>query len=115
MCGSTEMAFKDLVENVLGLGRSEDVRRIPVGVSRARVDRAVRSTPGARMVITRDHRDPLTARLLLWCVRTGVDVEIRDGAPGVTFDGRTVTVTEARHLGGDARRPARNADAAGSG
>lgn len=84
------MGLKDLVEEALGLGRSEDVRRIPVGVARARVDRAVVSTPGARVRITRDGRDGTTARVLLWCVRNGVPVELADGPPSVTVDGRVV-------------------------
>lgn len=90
------MALKDIIENALGLSRSEDVRRIPVGVTRARTNRAIVSTPGARLHITRDHRDPETARLLLWCVRNSVAMELVEGTPAVILDGRRVTAIEAR-------------------
>lgn len=92
------MALKDIIENALGLGRSEDVRRIPVGVTRARTNRAIVSTPGARLHITRDHRDPETARLLLWCVRNGVAMELADGSPAIRLDGQLATASEARRL-----------------
>lgn len=81
------MGLKDLFEEAIGLGRSEDVRKIAVGVARARVDREVRSTPGARVRIVRDRRDGEAALALLWCVRNGVPVEIQDGPPGVWVDG----------------------------
>ena len=90
------MGLKDLFEEAIGLGRSEDVRRIAVGVARARVDREVRSTPGARVRIVRDRRDGETARVLLWCVRRGIPVELVEGVPALLLDGRPVDAAELR-------------------
>ena len=90
------MGIKAVFEEAIGLGRSEDVRKIAVGVARARVDRAVRSTAGARVRIVRDGRDGAVVRALLWCLRNEVPVEILPGEPGVWVDGvRVAPLTPA--------------------
>jgi hypothetical protein len=100
------VGLKDVVEHALGLGRSEDVRRIAVGVARARVDREVLSTPGARVRIVRDRRDGDTARVLLWCVRRGVPVELAEGTPALFLDGAPISALDLRAALGSARTSA---------
>ncbi len=84
------MGLKSVFEEAIGLGRSEDVRKIAVGGGRARVDRPVQSTPGARVRIVRDGHDGESARVMLWCVRNDVPFELVTGAPGIWVDGTEV-------------------------
>jgi len=97
------MGLKDLFEEAIGLGRSEDVRRIAVGGGRARTDRAVVSTPGARLRVVRDGRDGETARVVLWAVRNGIPVELAEGPPEIRLDGRVVDADAARAALGTTR------------
>lgn len=97
------MGFRERFERVLGVGRDDNPRRMQVARARERVDRAVVSTPGARLRISRDrHAGPLQ-KLVLWCARRGVPMELVAGPAGVTLDGRPVSAEEARARLADAR------------
>lgn len=88
--------LKDRVEGALGLGRSDEPRPVAVEARRKRVDREVRSTPGARVRLSRDGRDGDVQRALLWCVRRGLPVELIEGPPAIFVDGQAVSLDELR-------------------
>jgi len=70
---------------------------IAVAARRVRVETAVVSTPGARLRLVRTGADGDLGRLLLWCLRSGIPVELADGATDeVWLDGGRVAATEAR-------------------
>lgn len=79
--------LRDLVERRLGLGVADEPRRVAVEQKRTRVERLLRSTPGARVRIVRDRRDGDVERALLWCLRRDLPVELAEGEPGVWLDG----------------------------
>lgn len=91
------MSLRARVERVFGLGPRDDPRVIGVEARRARVSTPVVSTPGARLRLVRTGRDGELARLLLWCVRRNVPVELANGVGDeVWLDGARVSVAEAR-------------------
>lgn len=83
--------LKDLVERKLGLGTADEPRAVAVEARRKRKDLLVTSTPGARVRLVRDGHDGDVARILLWCVRRGIPVELQEGEPGIYLDGQRVT------------------------
>lgn len=90
------MALRGWLEGRLGLGMADEPRRVAVESKRARVEREIRSTPGARVRIVRDLREGQGQRALLWCLRNGVPVELAEGEAGIFLDGRAVTGEELR-------------------
>ena len=88
--------LKDRLEGALGLGVADEPRPVAVESRRRRVDRVVQSTPGARIRLQRDGVDGDVQRVLLWCVRRGLPVELVAGPPGIFLDGRAVTADELR-------------------
>lgn len=84
------MALRSWVEGRLGLAVADEPRRVAVESRRARVEREIRSTPGARVRIVRDGKDGEVQRALLWCLRHDVPVELLEGAPGLYVDGQPV-------------------------
>lgn len=90
------MGLRERFERAIGLGASDEPRRVAVG-RRVRVDeRPVVSTPGARVRIARDGRDGDLARVLLFCHRRGIPVELTEGPNVLTVDGRPCSPDEVR-------------------
>jgi hypothetical protein len=81
---------------LLGLGPSDEPRRVAVGARRVVTERPVVSTPGARVRISRDGRDGEIGRLLLWLHRRGEPVELASGENAVWLDGRRAEPGEVR-------------------
>lgn len=70
---------------------------IAVAARRVRVEAPVVSTPGARLRLVRTGADGELGRLLLWCVRSGVPVELAAGVTDeVWLDGVRIGAGEAR-------------------
>lgn len=88
------MGIRDRFERLIGLGISDDPRRVAVGSRQKRPEtRALRSVPGARLTIQTDGSGPMQ-RALGACLLAGVDVEIREGAPEIRRDGAAITPDE---------------------
>lgn len=81
------------LDRLLDLGPADDPRKVAVGTARAATRRALLSTPGARVQVPKDGRDPEAQLALLWLVRRGVPVELVDSAE-LTLDGRPITLVE---------------------
>lgn len=84
------MGLKDRFEHLLGLGVGDEPRRVAVEAAGKRVDRAVVSTPGARVRIVRPADPGELQRVLLWCLRRGVPVQLAEGPAGLFLDGRPI-------------------------
>lgn len=84
------MGLKDRFEHLLGLGVGDEPRRVAVGAARKRVDRVVASTPGARVRIVRPADPGELQRVLLWCLRQGIPVELAEGPAGLFLDARPI-------------------------
>src|SRR5687767_6745896 len=67
------------LSHLLGLGPTDEPRRVAVGARRAVTERPVVSTPGARVRVARDGRDGEIGRLLVWLHRRGEPVELLAG------------------------------------
>lgn len=92
------MGLRSRLDRLLDLGPADDPRRVAVSASRKRVERAVVSSPGARLRIERTGQNGEVLRLLLWCHRRRVPVELLDAAADrVWLDGRELSPAEARH------------------
>lgn len=93
--------LKDRVERTLGLGVADEPRPVAVEAKRKRVDRSVTSTPGARVRLVRASPNGDVQRVLLWCLRRDIPVELVDdptasaGSP-IQLDGVAVTADELR-------------------
>lgn len=81
------------LDRLLDLGPADDPRKVAVGTARAGTRRALVSTPGARVQVARDGRDPEAQLALAWLVRRGIPVELVDG-PGLTLDGGPIALAE---------------------
>ncbi len=91
------MSLKSRMDRLFGVGPTDDPRLIAVAARRTRVERQLVSTPSARLRIERTGRDGDIGRLVLWCHRSGVPMELVDGeADGVWLDGERTTPVEAR-------------------
>lgn len=90
------MGLKDRFEHLLGLGVGDEPRRVAVEADRRRVDRVLVSTPGARVRIVRGPDPGELQRVLLWCLRRGIPVELGEGEPGLSLDGRVIAPDELR-------------------
>jgi hypothetical protein len=90
------MGLRDRLDRALGLGPSDEPRALTVEARRTVQVRAVESTPGARVRISRDGWDGDTSRVLLMCQRRGVPFELVEGPNGVWFDGAPVSMAELR-------------------
>jgi hypothetical protein len=90
--------LRDQIERGLGLGTADEPRRVGVEARTKRLDLKIHTTPGARLRLVRDRRDGETQRMLLWCIRRGIPVELVEGAPGIYVGARLVTADEARKL-----------------
>ena len=85
------MGLRDRFERLIGLGISDDPRRVAVKSRQARpAARALRSVPGARLVVQTDGSGPME-RALGACLLAGMEVEIREGAPEIRWDGAVIT------------------------
>lgn len=94
-----------LLDRLLGLGPSDEPRPVAVGRRAPVVERPLVSTPGAALRVERSGHDGHLIRLLAWCHRERVPVEIVEGSVDrVTLHGRALSPTEARAaLGGRSR------------
>ncbi|GDX82235.1 hypothetical protein LBMAG42_40460 [Deltaproteobacteria bacterium] len=91
------MSLKSRVDRLLGVGPSDDPRVIAVASKRTRVETPVVSTPGARLRVERTGNDGELGRLVLWCHRRGVPMELVEGTEDrVILDGEAATVAEVR-------------------
>ena len=96
------MSLRSRLDRLLDLGPADDPRRVAVAATRKRVERPVTSTPGARLRIERSGADGEVLRLLLWCHRRAVPVELVEAeVDQVWLDGARVSPADARKvLGG---------------
>ena len=91
------MSLKSRVDRLLGVGPSDDPRVIAVAAKRVRVEVPVVSTPGARVRVERTGYDGEIGRLVLWCHRRGIALELVEAAEDrLWLDGLTVSVAELR-------------------
>lgn len=91
------MSLKGRMDRLLGVGPTDDPRHFAVGARRARVETPLLSNPGARLRIVRTGRDGDIGRLVLWCHRSGVPMDLVEGeGDGVFLDGEPTTPQEAR-------------------
>lgn len=95
------MGLRERFERAIGLGVSDEPRRVEVGRRIRAEERPVVSVPGARVRIARDGRDGDLARVLLFCHRRGIPVELVDGPNALTLDGRPCTPDELRRRARD--------------
>ncbi len=85
------------LDRLLGLGPSDEPRPIAVGRRAPVVERPVVSTPGAALRVQRSGRDGEVVRLLAWCHRRGIPVEIvDDNVDRVSLGGEALSAGEAR-------------------
>jgi hypothetical protein len=88
------MGIRDRFERLIGLGISDDPRRVTVGSRQKRPEvRALRSVPGARLTVQTDGSGPMQ-RALSACLLAKIEVEIREGEPEVRWDGKAITLDE---------------------
>ncbi len=82
------------LDRLLDLGPTDDPRRVAVAARSTTQRREIVSTPGARVRLSRDGRDPEVQKALLWLVRGGIAVELETGEAGIFVDGRKVSLRE---------------------
>ena len=91
------MSLRSRFERAVGLGPRDEPRAIEVTARRRRVNTPVVSTPGARLRLVRSGGDGEIGRLLLWCLRRGVAVElVAAEVDEVWLDGERVSPAEAQ-------------------
>lgn len=91
------MSLKSRVDRLLGVGPSDDPRVIAVASKRVRVEVPLVSTAGARLRVERSGYDGEIGRLVLWCHRYGLAMELVESVEDrVILDGEAVTVAEVR-------------------
>lgn len=91
------MSLKSRLDRLLGVGPSDDPRMVAVAAKRVRVEAPLVSTPGARLRVERTGNDGEIGRLVLWCHRRQLPMELSNGADDrITLDGELVTVAEVR-------------------
>lgn len=85
------MGISNYVERALGLGPSDEPRRVEVGVRQKREDRPVASTPGARVRIVRDGYDGRMSRAVQLLHQRGIPFVLEEGTPRLEVDGAVVS------------------------
>jgi hypothetical protein len=91
------VGLRQRIDRLLGLGTADEPRPIAVSGPPRPAVRPVESTPGARLRIERSGRDGEIGRLVLWCHRRGIALELLEGeADRVLLDGVVVSPREAR-------------------
>lgn len=80
------------LDRLLDLGPADDPRRVAVKSHSIAQRRAVMSTPGARIRLSRDGRDPDVQKALLWLTRRGIAVELTEGPAGIFVDEHRVSL-----------------------
>ena len=91
------MSLRQRLEHALGVGPTDDPRRIAVSGRKQRPTNPVVSVSGARVRVTRSGRDGEIQRFVGWCHRRGIAMELADGETDeLWLDGVATSPAEAR-------------------